>query len=788
MRKATLLSLVLLMVLASCGPVTPVSSTLPPATPTRVISIPTASPSSTPLPSIGESNNALSYRLREWDERSFRGLMAEINTLAEDNAKVPSFMAPDYKIVFDKEFLLRFPESDSRDEILRDILFNEPETTFIPGLQVEDDLMGSMITELLERGVQLDGLQGEIEKIGLIVDNAIFIGNLTGDGKNGLVLIMKTPGWDGKVSIYTVFSNGGDYQTINIWDWENSPDIRMDIYFDLYDVGDTNANGIPEFIARRREGFKGIVGEEGETLHHFEWFPQNEEFQKTSFPVFIQSCIYTGACESDWEFSREGSHSRLVAHSYLVTHEGCPNLVVERISFWDGNQYIPGAPEIVPPDDNLSPECRLAWATAILFQPVWRWVDNTMEVAWENDLAISILDQSLQNWPVAADEWWGPASRDFFKLRLGIWYELRSESDKATIWLKQVASQPVDSKFDFASRLASLYLQQRETIGITRACRGVRNAFVNESEKVGDPGYIMNESRMIESWGFIWQGGILCDEYEMLPADVMSSQLLSSEMLDSWLTTTAYKIRFNDLMDLNNDGLEDRLVVFSITDGDTFVVWAFIMTKDGYVAKLVKVFWNAAEHEIIILPLETTNRKSVFLVSLEPEVVVFRVLPDLRIETQVDEYGVQSYMVFNQPASTRISIHIDNKSDESRTEAYFWSELSQRFEKQDDFRIAQATIEELFYVDRKYSLAINEVDHFLLIAPPEPVVPYSCGGENCEYLLDWYIPYFRYMRALAYEQLGLTDQARDEYYSLWQDFPKNVFGVVAGKKLKPAQP
>jgi len=115
-------------------------------------------------------------------------------------------------------------------------------------------------------------------------------------------------------------------------------------------------------------------------------------------------------------------------------------------------------------------------------------------------------------------------------------------------------------------------------------------------------------------------------------------------------------------------------------------------------------------------------------------------------------------------------------------------ELSQKFELQDDFRIVQATIEELIYVERNNPSAINKVDHFLRVAPPESVLAYTCSDGNCHYFYDWYISYFRYMRALAYEQMGMLDQARDSYYELWQDFPKNVFGAIAGKKLMPVQP
>jgi outer membrane protein assembly factor BamD (BamD/ComL family) len=104
------------------------------------------------------------------------------------------------------------------------------------------------------------------------------------------------------------------------------------------------------------------------------------------------------------------------------------------------------------------------------------------------------------------------------------------------------------------------------------------------------------------------------------------------------------------------------------------------------------------------------------------------------------------------------------------------------------FVSAQTDIEEMFYIRQDYSGAIQYIDQFLSSAPPETRDWYECVLDVCKYYPEWYVPYFRYLRGLAYEQLEEDDQAKQAYYELWTDFPNSIFGVAASLKLELVNP
>jgi hypothetical protein len=114
------------------------------------------------------------------------------------------------------------------------------------------------------------------------------------------------------------------------------------------------------------------------------------------------------------------------------------------------------------------PQCQIAWADAAI---------NNQPHGWDDDRAINILSAALNNWPSAMDSLFGPASRDYFRLRLGIWYDLRGASDVAESQINQLASGPTDSKYDLPSRLAKIYLQYRQKNGFVGACSQVEQAW-----------------------------------------------------------------------------------------------------------------------------------------------------------------------------------------------------------------------------------------------------------------------------------------------------------------------
>jgi hypothetical protein len=105
-----------------------------------------------------------------------------------------------------------------------------------------------------------------------------------------------------------------------------------------------------------------------------------------------------------------------------------------------------------------------------------------------------------------------------------------------------------------------------------------------------------------------------------------------------------------------------------------------------------------------------------------------------------------------------------------------------------DFSKAQGEAERLVFRERDFVQAILYINMFFAQAPPEPKEVLYCQSSDCIYYPDWYRPYMRYLLALAYEMSGRTEEARDTYFALWQDYPSNIFGLTAEHRLIPARP
>lgn len=774
MRKVTLLSLALIVVLTSCGPVTAVPPTL---TPTVLAGV-----TSTSTPEL--SADIYNYQLRTWDEEGFRR-----------------------QIPLGKEFLLRFPDSKYRYEVLRDVLGNLLKTNYVSDFRLQGDLMSEMIAAMLESGIPPEDLQSEIEKSDLHVYESFSMKNLMGNGEDDLVLRINACLLDCMMGIWVVFRNGENYRVEKIRDWDYSQ--WPQIVYKILDVGDTNGNGLSELMVGKNEYYSGTPPYSSETWDFIEWSRQDARFQVQKFPIFSQLCYFVpeldrqrfgdGSCKADWEFSRIGSQSKLITRSYWLTHEGCPFLAVQRVSIWDGMRYIPGKPEVVPPDGNLSPECKIAWASKAISidRPVSEQEDGFLEPGWENSQAISILEQSLANWPAKADEWWGPASRDYFSLQLGIWKELRGEKDLATSLLEQVATNPNNTEFDFASRLASLYLQKRTVNGFLDACQSLFDVSEEEFDKVFTERFLYSSragnSLMIEAWGFARED-VMCRADDVIVAEAKNHRMVSVEVLDEWLKTLPYPVYQSTPIDLNGDGLEDRLVFLETRDNGGLDIWAFFMTMDGYTAKYFYSSSSKADHsDITIIPLEINSEVKGFLLSSDDTIFINVLKPDFQFDTNAYYFyfTVRSYTVISQTQPVQVMLDITDR-DERKTLILSWDESRQSFDWQSAIDLTMSQIEKLLYVDRDYPSVINRVDTLLANSNFESSVATLCGisvaDDFCVDFPEEDAAYFLYMRALSFEQMGLVNDARDAYYHLWQKYPQNLFGIIASKKLEPVQP
>jgi hypothetical protein len=803
--------------MAACGPVTAVPTIAPSAITTltpkpKDMIIPTATvkPSTTPIPSAtptsslptlfaleGPEKDLLAYRLRTWTEADSVQVVNELGNLAQkSDEQIPYNTLPNYTVAFELERLLKFPGSPAKMDALWDILLSQPATAAVPGHVFQQDLMAFYLQDVLANGTSLtelvDTLEGD-EKHPFIVTDNLSIKNITAKGIDGIILVVKfTPliNYDGLTAVYVIFPENNSFHIERIRDWQSSQAPAFGRDFQITDVGDTNGNERSEFVIDITAGSSGDPQTWREDIEHYEWSEADKKFVGNTFPVFFQDCEGStwgeGPCEGKWEFSQKNTQRMLTTKSFWFTHKDCPDLTIQTDAIWNGEQYRTGKPYNLPPDAGLSAECRLSWADTAI---------RTREQGWKNDLAISILESSLENWPVQANKWWGPASRDYFKLRLGVWHELRGNDDITVKTLSQLADKPADAQYDFAASMSKLFLKRRQQINVTRACLDLQNAFWDGYQAISsDSQFGFRDT--LPTWGFTKDGsryfpGKICDVYEILPLDVKSAHVTSPASLSNWINKTNLTIYQNESIDLNRDGLEDRLILMDTTGSNSPDVWAFLATADGYIAIFVHDLWTEnAALRAKISPIQAGDNNFAYLVVLDKDFAFFRITKDFKAEILAKGTGVRSFET-TEIAPVQVKINIDNYPDGKKTLNYVWDSLSSNFVEQDEFKNAQIKIEKLLYSEQDYNGTIDYINQFLQAEHQEPFQPYQCGTSipgGCNYEPAWYSPYFRYLLGVTYEQLGQQQQAIQTYYELWRDYPKNVFGMVASLKLEPIAP
>jgi len=303
------------------------------------------------------------------------------------------------------------------------------------------------------------------------------------------------------------------------------------------------------------------------------------------------------------------------------------------------------------------------------------------------------------------------------------------------------------------------------------------------------------DTLLIKAWGFtpVWRTS-LCSIYDVLPVEVKIQHLMSATQLSEWLESLPFLVYQNTAVDLNGDGVEDRLIYLETSDQGELDSWVFFMTADGYDAKYINSFSNDFEDsEKAIYPLEINSELNAFMLLFSKSISINFIKPGLQIEPDENAYAfdVRSYKVVSQTQPAQIIVDVKNQY-EQRTLEFFWDDLSQSFMQQDSIVFTQSQIEKVLYVEQDYPSVINRVDTLLANSNFESNVATLCGisvaDDFCVDFPKEYAAYFFYMRALSFEQMGLVNDARDAYYQLWQKYPQNLFGIIASKKLEPVQP
>jgi hypothetical protein len=819
--KHVILSIATTMILVSCSSASPAATsrltTSPSLTPTKNpwLTPPGVTPAATVTPTPQPRGE--DFKLLPWDKNDpyYEGVL--------DSDSSNPWGSKQFGLGLTAERWLRGTQ-DERNAIAWQMASLSPKGIALPGMRPGEDLLAFMIEDTLNGGhgtndAPLDLFRLLHERINSLEhclyqdfggkdaasagDEFLVVPNLFGDGRAAWVFFANQSCLDG--AIYVLRQVGESYQVEKIRGWDRLTYGPSSYSWSLYSVGDTNGNARSEIVVETTYGASGDPQYWSQTLTLYEWDPIESAFVSQDIKVFGYGCDQ-GPCYGEWEFGPANAHGvrPLITRElfftqydmYLAPSETCPDLVADSKYLWGGARLVKQGRTVLPAD-SAKAECEILWAYKAL----------ELEKG-ENNLAMGILDRALLNWPEKMNSIWGPASQDYFRLRSGIWHDLRGEEPLATEILNVLTDRPSNANYHFASQLARKYLEIRSKKGIFPACQELE--FTKDKSVFnlkGSSFHYLPLDKLTNEWGFSaneWSRGVdtFCDPFQALdllarsvpfpPGEDIASWLLAagidaktvrklelpSSNASAWLIETTHKTMFLRLQDDHYGPSEE------IVSDWWLLVSSPPNTSAGY------LWWssgNNSDQVPAVDHFQLGKHDQGILIKSEDEVSAFRIDAAGRLSNLLDEFLVDAYVDDNEI----ILIDTAYILQTAGVYAFHWDAAGQVLVKRRlnyDFEQAQAGIQNAMFHDEDYSRAIVLINEFLVQAPLEPARVSSCSLGICQYEPAFYDPYFRYLLAVAYELDGQPERARDTFFALSRDYSDNVFGIAASHRLAPVAP
>jgi hypothetical protein len=810
--KSYLVLFLLVLIAASCGPVTPVSTPANTSTSSFPTStqIATATLTLTPTPQPGSTD----YRLVAWSaDDDYYLKLAETQSQEFYVGFNNSFQR--YGPVFQAERLLREPSNDWRDTAWK-IVANYPKGIPLPGMRQGQDLLAFLMEDLLNNekisleelgAIVQDRIQmhwecyrAQITESPLKQGNYLVVNKLFGDQQNGWIFY--TGSCEG-TAIYALRKTDNQYRIEKLRGWQALEMTAAGYHLSLDTAGDVNNNGLPEVVINVSFGASGTPPVLTDNVEFSEWDQSKEIFLNDSTERFEDVCDSFESCKDEWSIAKaplQGIHPLIVKELHetmLDDIEGssvCDHLVIEHAYLWYEGNFIEQKQTLLPASDEHI-ACQLSWALQVL---------NKKPA--ESAVATHIISEALAVWPDSMNEMWGPASKDYFALRLGLAYDLTGNQDKALALIQNVAEDPTHPDFDFASQLASTYLVVRSEQGKVQACQEI-NLLQTESELSEGPFVFAPLKGLKKKWGFgawVWMYHIddICDEKHALELSVQQLRPSQFETINQWLTMLGLRpLSIQTIFE--SDALTTWLVslpspYFRLAhDGTTLEklydqqLWLFSKSSNGINASYIDDIDQNTKLLTDYLGLDQSGFL-VVLESIQPgfqRFFIFHVESNGEIQSQLYDYYVDGFV--DHKTNEIMTIAGSYGSEQPEVAVYRWNAELERLDKRIinfDFARAQDEVERLVFQEHDYEQAILYINKFLIQAPPEPKEFLYCHYSDCTYYPDWYRPYMRYLLALAYELSGRQEQARDAYFLLWKDYPDNGFGLAAEHRLTQRRP
>ncbi len=774
----------------------------------------TIAPTATPLPVITTPEaGANAYRLKPWDKAAALQMLSQAANLSisKEYAGLRGF----YQTSLLYEAWLDFPDLRQDAGLLQQMaegkLSSDSPYGFVHDRSVEPFLL--LLQQALNDGsVQPDTLGPWLANLGDQLDETSYTSNrifdqpyhtqvvkifIYGSGSYWDYFAIRTD-QPGRYSVFAIYP-----EWEQVW-WSD----------ESFQIADVNGNGKDDIAIRHEDWSTGYTHWCGKSFSLYEWDGAAFKNLMIDQPhVVLDYSGPDGCLDATWSPDSTGGNEIQIGTRRFTP---CEDVTYDDfITFrWNGQGYVQAPGHTIPAPKNNQPDrCTLAWA-------VW--------AGPENPLAVDLLTAALADWPQEADQDWGPAARDYFRLKLATWDIRIGKLTQGLKLLQEARSHPYAPAYPLSTKVAATFLDSYAANGWYRAAQDVHALYLKELTAYTTPCiFLCTLDNLSQVWGFAErQWGFeyptsFTDDFQAIGA--LSLQLNidhpnNLEELIAWLERNGVQPVWSVVSDLDGNGENDWLVVIKNSNpvvrydqlGNMLTAHPGTVNggSDDQYNSLYAFLHIGGEikpiflDSILILSKLTPHEfgwrnfrpapgiQPVNVLQAGTDLYAFRLVEAngaYQVEKDVESWSIPAFRS-DDPVVVQ-----DWKIDagklvvqyNGREAVYAWDPARGRLaptwfapELQEE-NIGR--IERALYVEDDPQKALEILKGLL-------------GGHIWENNYSYWsidmiyyprlVPYLEYLIGLAYERAGNQASAVQAYWQLWHDYPSFPFSIAAQSKLE----
>jgi hypothetical protein len=415
---------------------------------------------------------------------------------------------------------------------------------------------------------------------------------------------------------------------------------------------------------------------------------------------------------------------------------------------------------------------------------------------------------------------YGPAYHDFLSFKLGTWYAQIGDATRARARLTAVRDTPRMPEYKMARQMAEAFLDAYLQYGAYAGCVAVDGlidvrTFPTDGLSFYSP---FDAEAMRAAWGFsgdhwsmggddVWADPALqrddlnlCNPISAFRLGIQDQTFASSAQVAAYLTRQGIAYEGLQETDMDGDGRRDWLVLVGTGYEQGLELWALLSRATGVEAEWVggSAATGFQIPTTVATWVPTSAIGSLTVYQWSTDVAVLRTL---RLTDSTRVLDLMGALELRGLTTTQIGLAVRPHvltPDESvlvvrQSGQYLsspdeltlgWDPRAQAITLVDrDGGVARARLSEaerLLFVQQDPSGA-NAILEALLADPgsmPLMVMPTT-------WRLATFTPYALYLRGLAAERSGHSDQAIQTYWTLWNSYPTHPFSAIVQRKLTP---